>query len=54
MGHCIYSYFFQVVSSPQAFNKDFIRIFVPHPLDEFDARLFLLGVIENSSHTMET
>jgi hypothetical protein len=27
MGHCIYSYFFRVVSFPQDFNKDFIRIF---------------------------
>jgi len=27
MGHCIYPYFFQVVSFPQAFNKNFILIF---------------------------
>jgi len=46
MGHCIHSYFFQVVSFPQKFNKYFIHIFFLHTLAAFDARLFLLGLIK--------
>jgi len=48
MGHCIYSYFFQVVSFPQYFNKNFLRI-PPPPhayciwrqtlLSEFDKKI---------------
>jgi len=30
MGHCIYSYFFQVFSFPQNFNNNFISIFPFH------------------------
>jgi len=54
MGHCIYSYFFQVVSFPQYFNKNFLRIPPPHMLTAFDARLYFLSLIKKSSHTMET
>jgi len=43
MGYCIYSYFFQVFSLPQGFNKTFILIFFHHTLVAFGARLFLLG-----------